>query len=107
MVAYVKKPVVDPNAPIRLRLPKGKEMLGIVDQRMGFGKMRVVCADRNVRLCRIPGKFRRRLWVRTGNFVIIVPWEIQGDTKGDIIYKYTKAQADALQRKGLLKGLEE
>lgn len=92
--------------PQRVRLPRGREMIGVVDQRLGFGKMRVLCADRKLRICRIPGKFRRRLWVKTGDFVVMEPWEIQSDEKGDIVYKYTHFQALALQRKGLLKSLE-
>lgn len=80
--------------------------MGVVDQRLGFGKMRVICTDRKIRVCRIPGKFRRKLWINSGAYVLVKPWEMQGEEKGDIIYKYTKHQVYVLRKKGLLSGLE-
>ena len=59
------------------RLPKGNEMFGIVDTRLGMGKSRIRCADGKERLGRIPGALKRRLWVRPGNIVIIEPWGIR------------------------------
>lgn len=69
--------------------------------------MKVLCLDGKSRICRIPGRLKRSLWVREGNIVIVEPWEIGGDDKGDIVYKYRKAQAEFLKRKGYLKKLEE
>lgn len=92
--------------PARVRLPYGKEIIGLVDQRLGYGKMRVICSDRKIRICGIPGKYRKQLWIRAGTYVIIKPWDVQSDIRGDIIYKYSKYQAQILQDKGLLKGLE-
>ena len=70
--------------------------------------MRVSCLDGKERICRIPGRLRRSLWVRENNVVIVEPWELGGDSKGDIIYKYrTKAEVDFLKRKGHLKNIEE
>ena len=66
------------------------------------------CLDGKERICRIPGRLRRALWVRENNVVIITPWELGGDTKGDILYKYrSKAEVNVLQRKGYLKNIEE
>ena len=70
--------------------------------------MRVLCLDGKERICRIPGRLRRALWVREGNVVIVQPWELGGNEKGDIIYKYRgKAEVDFLEKKGYLKSLEE
>jgi len=91
----------------RVRLPKGKEVLGVVQQRLGGSRMKVLCLDGKSRICRIPGRLKRSLWVREGNIVIVEPWELGGDDKGDIVYKYRKAQAEFLKRKGHLKKLEE
>ncbi len=91
---------------VRLNLPKSGEMFGVVDQRLGFGKTRVICADKNVRVCRVPGKLRRRVRVYPGTFCIIRPWEVQSEEKGDIIYTYKSHQAEILQSKGYLKDLE-
>ncbi len=101
-----KKTAPDPNVPVRLNLPRGGEVLGVIDQRLGFGKTRVICADKKVRVCRVPGKLRRRVSTYEGTFCIVKPWEVQGDIKGDIIYTYTRYQAELMQTKGYLKALE-
>jgi translation initiation factor 1A len=92
----------------RVRIPKGQEILGIVDQRLGGSRMRVRCLDGKERICRIPGRLRRALWVRENDVVIIQPWELGGDKKGDVMYKYrSKAEVEFLRRKGYLKSIEE
>ena len=93
---------------IRVRLPQGKEVLGIVQQRLGGSRMRVLCLDGKERICRIPGRLRRALWVRANNVVLIEPWELGGDEKGDVVYKYrSRAEVEFLKKKGLLKDIEE
>jgi translation initiation factor 1A len=89
----------------RVRMPKGREVLGIVDTRLGFGKSRVICSDGKTRICRVPGHLRQRLWVRPDYIVIVEPWEFEGDAKGDIIFIYTENQANWLRRNGYLKSL--
>ncbi len=91
----------------RVKMPRGKECFGVVQQRLGGSRMRVLCLDGKSRICRIPGRLKRSLWVRESNIVIVEPWEIGGDEKGDIIYKYRKAQVDFLRKKGHLKKFEE
>lgn len=103
-----KKPQGDQPQVLRVRIPKGQEVLGIVKQRLGGSRMRVLCLDGKERICRIPGRLRRALWVRENNVVIIQPWELGGDKKGDVMYKYrSKAEVDFLKRKGYLKNIEE
>ena len=102
------KPTQEQPQVFRVRIPKGNEILGIVQQRLGGSRMRVSCLDGKERICRIPGRLRRSLWVRESNVVIVVPWELGGDAKGDILYKYrTKAEVEFLKRKGYLKNLED
>src|SRR3989339_2240859 len=92
---------------IRVRLPQRQEVLGIVQQRLGGSRMRVLCLDGKERICRIPGRLRRELWVRESDVVIVEPWELGGDGKGDIVFKYRgKAEVDFLRRKGYLKNLD-
>lgn len=91
----------------RVRLPKGREILGILEQRLGANHMLVKCLDGKTRTCRVPGRLRRKLWLREGNVVLVEPWELGGETKGDIIWKYNPAEVDWLKRKGFLKTLEE
>ena len=86
----------------RLRLPQNNEVLGIVEQMLGASRMLVKCKDDKVRMCRIPGKIRRRIWIKEGDVVIIKPWQVQSDKKGDVVWRYTKTQVDRLVKQGLL-----
>jgi hypothetical protein len=52
-------------------------------------------------MARIPGKMRRRQWVREGDLIIVWPWDFQ-DSKADVKHRYTKTQAMYLSRKGVL-----
>ena len=103
-----RPPPTDQPQVIRVRLPQQGEVLGIVQQRLGGSRMRVLCLDGKERICRIPGRLRRALWVRENNVVIIKPWELGGDSKGDVIYKYRgKAEVEFLKKKGYLENIEE
>lgn len=90
----------------RVRLPRGNQTIGIVDQRLGGSRMRVRCFDGKTRICRIPGRIKRRLWVREGDYLLIQPWELGGDEKGDVVFKYRPTQVNFLKRKGLIKEME-
>ena len=104
---YRKK--INPDEPkiVRAKLPRGKEVIGIIEQRLGGSRMKVRCLDGKKRICRIPGRLKRSLWVREGDVVIVEPWEFGGDKKGDIVYKYTRNQTQFLKNKGYLKKIEE
>ncbi len=92
----------------RVRLPRGKEVLGILEQRLGASRILIKCFDGKTRTCRVPGRFKRELWLREGDIVIVQPWEYQSDDKGDVIYKYkSKAQVEWLKRNGYIKIEEE
>src|SRR4030042_213589 len=91
---------------IRVRLPRNNEVFGLLDRRLGGSRCEVRCLDGKTRVCRIPGRLKRRLWVREGDVVLVEPWEYVND-KGDIVYKYRINQVNWLKRKGYLKGLEE
>jgi translation initiation factor 1A len=85
----------------RAPLPKGEEVIGTVEQRLGGNKMFVVCLDGKTRNCRVPGRLKRKLWLRPGDVVIVEPWELDKD-KGDIILKYKPNQIEWLKKKGYL-----
>jgi translation initiation factor 1A len=99
-----KKPEVNPEEEI-LRTPypnkKEGEMFGIADQLLGASRIKIMCADGKSRMGRIPGKIRKRMWIREGDLVIVKPWDFQDD-KADILYRYTKTQASYLSRKKAL-----
>lgn len=101
-------PMDDQPEVLRVRIPKGAELLGIVKQRLGGSRMRVLCLDGKERICRIPGRLRRALWVREDDVVIIKPWELGGNEKADILYKYaSKAEVNFLRKKGYLKNIDD
>ena len=101
MARYRKKPNVG-NEDFKVRVPRRNEVFGLVQQMLGMGRLRVKCLDGNLRLCRIPGRMRKRVWVREGDVVIIALGDIQSDTKGDVKYRYTQDQVRWLKRENYL-----
>jgi translation initiation factor 1A len=90
----------------RARIPQGNETLGILEQRLGASRCRVRCLDGKTRNCRIPGRLKRKLWVRENDVVLVEPWEFGGDEKGDIIFKYRPNQVMFLKQNGYLQSLD-
>lgn len=92
---------------MRVKLPRGREVIGILDERVGGSRSKVRCLDGKTRICRIPGRLKRKLWVRNGDVLLIEPWELGGEDKGDIIFKYRPNQIQWLKNKGYLEQLED
>lgn len=86
----------------RAPLPRGEEVIGRIEQRLGGNKMMVNCTDGKARNCRVPGRLRKKLWLRPGDVVIVEPWELDKN-KGDVILKYKPNQVEWLKSKGHLK----
>ena len=88
---------------IRVKMPNKKvnEMFALASQILGGRRVTVLCEDGETRMARIPGKMRRRQWVREGDLIIVWPWDFQ-DSKADVKHRYTKTQAMYLSRKGVL-----
>ncbi|MFH1787470.1 MAG: translation initiation factor eIF-1A [archaeon] len=87
---------------IRVKLPRGNEVIGIIEQRLGGNKMMISCLDGKSRNCRVPGRLKRKLWLRPDDVVIIEPWELD-NTKGDVLFKYRLNQIEWLKKNGYLK----
>ena len=83
-------------------LPASGDVLGMAVKMLGADRIMVKCQDGKERLCRIRGKMKRRVWIREGDIVVVSPWDFQSDKRGDVVWRYTHSQADALRRKGLL-----
>lgn len=86
----------------RIKMPEEGQVLGIIIQALGAARFRVVCTDGHERICRVPGRFRRRLWVRVGDAVIVEPWPLQSEERGDIVHRYTRLQKEWLIKNGHL-----
>jgi translation initiation factor 1A len=87
----------------RVRLPRTKkgEIFAIAEQLLGASRIKVMCEDGVSRMGRIPGKIKKRMWIREGDLLIVKPWNFQND-KADIIFRYTKTESSYMSRKGLI-----
>ena len=98
-----KKGQQEQNTEANLRVtlpykPKG-EMFAVAETFQGGSRLQLICEDGERRMGRIPGKLRRRMWVRENDLLIVVPWSFQ-DSKADVKFRYTPTQTSNLKRKG-------
>ena len=102
-LARLENPEDGSSGKIRVKMPNRKinEMFALAEQILGGRRVTILCEDGETRLARIPGKMRRRQWVREGDLIIVWPWDFQ-DSKADVKHRYTKTQAMYLSRKGVL-----
>ena len=82
--------------------PGPGDVYGVVVKLLGYDRALVKCQDGHERLCRIRGKLKRRIWIKPGDVVLVSPWDFQREKRGDIIWRYTKNQAEWLRRQGKL-----
>jgi len=99
-------PVGEGEQSVRARLPRKErgELLGVIVQRFGGNRMEVKTTDGKSRNCRVPGKYKKKLWLRPGDFVLITIW-VDDDSKGDVIFKYNPTMVTQLRKKGFLSNL--
>ncbi len=90
---------------VRARVPRKGELIGKIVQRYGGNRMEVLATDKKTRNCRVPGKYKRQLWLRPKDIVLIKIWEFDAE-KGDVIYKYKPNEVTQLKKKGILENLE-
>jgi len=99
---YKKPKQQNPDEPLRVRTPRENQVLGVIEERLGNRRSKVRCSDDAIRICRIPGRVRRRMWTKEGDVVMIEPWSVQTDVRGDLVYIYTKPQIEWLRKKHFL-----
>ena len=99
-----RKDKTEPYVVKKVKLPDKRkgEMLAVVTEFNGGSRFTAMCEDEKYRMIRIPGKLKRRMWVRTYDVVIIKPWVVQSDKKADLVYRYIKVQKTFLKRHNLL-----
>lgn len=104
-----KKPTYDTRrgAPVEAitKMPGNGELIGKVARIAGATKFFVACSDGNERLCSIPGRLRRRFWIKENDVVIVKPWVVQTNERGDIIWRYSILDINRLKDRHLLDGL--
>ena len=87
----------------RLPLPRRNrgEIFGVANQLLGAARIRVMCEDSISRMGRITGKMKKKMWIREGDLLILRPWGFQ-EGKADILFRYSRTQAQYLARRNLL-----
>jgi translation initiation factor 1A len=95
------EPIPEQQGGGRVRFPRKGEFIGIIVQRLGGNRMEIKCSDSKTRNCRVPGRFKRSMWLRPKDIVLIEIWEHDPD-KGDVIYKYDSSSINQLRKRGML-----
>ncbi|HUZ79285.1 MAG TPA: translation initiation factor eIF-1A [Thermoplasmata archaeon] len=87
----------------RLPLPRKSrgESFGIASRLLGAARIQVMCDDSISRMGRITGKMKKKMWIREGDLLVVRPWGFQ-EGKADIIFRYSRTQAQYLSRRKLL-----
>ena len=87
----------------KIRYPKREEleMFAVATQLMGTNQVKAMCEDGIERQCRIPGKMRKKVWIRAGDLLIIKLWSFQ-PKKANIVWRFLGTQMEHIKRKGLL-----
>src|SRR3989338_1211594 len=83
----------------RIKIPRQPEVLCVVEQMVGGDRIKAKCDDGNVRICRIPGKLRKRVWINPGDLILVDPWIVQSNIRGNVVFRYTSTQANWLRKK--------
>jgi translation initiation factor 1A len=94
------KPGQNPNEPRSVVLPKKGEVIGLVTKALGASKFSVMCSDHKERVCSIPGSLKRRFWIKENDLVIVRPWVVQSDERGDVRWRYSLMDKDKLKQMG-------
>lgn len=87
----------------RLPLPRKSrgESFAIASRLLGAARIQVMCDDSVSRMGRITGKMKKKMWIREGDLLVVRPWGFQ-EGKADIIFRYSRTQAQYLSRRKLL-----
>lgn len=95
------------GAPIesQLKLPAGNEVLGRIARIAGATNFFVKCTDGKERLCTIPGRLRRAFWIKTNDVVLVRPWIVQSDERGDIVWRYSLLDISKLRGRNMLQNV--
>jgi len=79
---------------------EGQEYAQVIKM-LGNGRLDALCFDGVKRLCHIRGKLRKKVWINTGDIILLGLRDYQ-DTKADVILKYTSDEARNLKAYGEL-----
>ncbi|MEM3791223.1 MAG: translation initiation factor eIF-1A [Candidatus Micrarchaeaceae archaeon] len=81
-------------------MPGKGDVVGVVTKSLGATNFLVLCSDDKERKCTIPGKLKRSFWIKEGDIVLVKPWVVQSDERGDIIWRYSLGDKEKLLENG-------
>jgi len=83
-----KKPKPSGHITRKVKLPVKKEQFAVVREMSGGSRLLAMCEDGKIRMVRIGGKFKRRMWVRERDLILVKPWVVQAEHKADLVHRY-------------------
>ena len=91
---------------VRIKLPKREEgeVFALVTLMTGTEYIKVLTEEGKEISARIPGKMRKKIWIRDNDIVIVRKWDT-GEPKGDLVWRFMPLQVQKLKREGYLKNL--
>ena len=91
------------NIPFRkVKLPVKDEQFAVVIEMSGGSRLKAMCEDGNTRMVRIGGRFKKRMWVRENDLILIKPWPIQGNEKADLVHRYLPTERNWVVKRDIL-----
>ncbi len=85
------------------------EILAVCTEILGGEHMTVKAENGQTYLGTIRGKIKKRMWVRAGDLIVIVPWDFETKPKEGkkmhayIVWRYTRTQQSWLESHGYIK----
>jgi translation initiation factor 1A len=86
----------------KVKLPYKDEQFAVVIEMSGGSRLKAMCEDGKTRMIRIGGRFKKRMWVRVNDLILIKPWPIQADIKADLVYRYLPTQRNWILNKDII-----
>ena len=78
-----------------LKDPKENENYGLVKSAKGNGRFDIETPDGNVKIGVLAGKHRKRMWINSGDIVLVGIWDFQ-EEKCSILHKYSEDHVQKL-----------
>ena len=86
----------------KVKLPYKDEQFAVVIEMSGGSRLKAMCEDGKTRMVRIGGRFKKRMWVRINDLILIKPWPIQAETKADLVYRYLPTQRNWILNRDII-----
>jgi translation initiation factor 1A len=86
-------------------LKETNQEYGLLQRNLGDCRFECLCNDKKIRIAHVPGSFRKRIWMRVDDFVLVSIRTDLDPMHCDILHKYMKNEVDQLTEKGFIDNL--